>query len=84
MPAGLSNLKPCRVEGVNDELLCGKLTVFENREMRVPLLLAGAQSNRVLQLTLRKRSLRASRRYTASRVLMNRNLLRRTLQHIFS
>ena len=65
-------------------MLCRKLTVFENREMRAPLLLAGAQSNRVLQLTLRKRSLRASRRYTASRVLMNRNLLRRTLQHIFS
>src|SRR5438874_1920312 len=34
MPAGLSNLKPCRVEGVNDELLCGKLTVFENRQTR--------------------------------------------------
>src|SRR5947208_10720894 len=34
MPAGLSNLKPCRVEGVNEELLCGKLTVFENRETR--------------------------------------------------
>ena len=35
MPAGLSNLKPCRVEGVNDELLCGKLTVFENRQTRI-------------------------------------------------
>src|SRR5256885_16088707 len=34
MPAGLSNLKPCRVEGVNEELLCGKLTVFENRQAR--------------------------------------------------
>jgi len=34
MPAGLSNLKPCRVEGVNEELLCGKLTVFENRQTR--------------------------------------------------
>src|SRR5205809_1411798 len=34
MPAGLSNLKPCRVEGVNEELLCGKLTVFENRHTR--------------------------------------------------
>src|SRR6266566_7774283 len=34
MAAGLSNLKPCRVEGVNDELLCGKLTVFENRQTR--------------------------------------------------
>src|SRR5205814_5666812 len=31
---GLSNLKPCRVEGVNEELLCGKLTVFENRQTR--------------------------------------------------
>ena len=31
---GLSKLKPCRVEGVNEELLCGKLTVFENRHTR--------------------------------------------------
>ena len=31
---GLSKLKPCRVEGTNEELLCGKLTVFENRQMR--------------------------------------------------
>jgi pimeloyl-ACP methyl ester carboxylesterase len=31
---GLSKLKPCRVEGVNEELLCGKLAVFENRETR--------------------------------------------------
>src|SRR6266536_694503 len=35
MPAGLSNLKPCRVEGVNEALLCGKLTVFENRQTRI-------------------------------------------------
>ena len=31
---GLSKLKPCRVVGVDEELLCGKLTVFENRERR--------------------------------------------------
>ena len=31
---GLSKLKPCRIEGVDEELLCGKLTVFENRETR--------------------------------------------------
>src|SRR5438270_7512015 len=31
---GSSKLKPCRVEGVNEELLCGKLTVFENRQTR--------------------------------------------------
>ena len=31
---GLSKLKPCRVAGVNEELLCGKLTVFENRQTR--------------------------------------------------
>lgn len=29
---GLSKLKPCRVAGVDEELLCGKLTVFENRK----------------------------------------------------
>ena len=34
LQGGLSKLKPCRVEGVNEELLCGKLTVFENRETR--------------------------------------------------
>ena len=32
--AGLSKLKPCHVAGVDEELLCGKLTVFENRETR--------------------------------------------------
>ena len=31
---GLSKLKACRVDGVDEELLCGKLTVFENRETR--------------------------------------------------
>lgn len=34
LPGGLSKLKPCRVDGVDEELFCGKLTVFENREMR--------------------------------------------------
>jgi pimeloyl-ACP methyl ester carboxylesterase len=27
-------LQPCRLAGIEDELLCGKLTVFENRETR--------------------------------------------------
>ena len=27
-------LKPCRLPGIGEELLCGKLTVFENRERR--------------------------------------------------
>ena len=31
---GLSKLKPCRLAGIDEELLCGKLTVFENRETR--------------------------------------------------
>jgi pimeloyl-ACP methyl ester carboxylesterase len=31
---GLSKLKPCRLGGIDEELLCGKLTVFENRETR--------------------------------------------------
>jgi pimeloyl-ACP methyl ester carboxylesterase len=31
---GLSKLKPCRLPGIHEELLCGKLTVFENRETR--------------------------------------------------
>jgi pimeloyl-ACP methyl ester carboxylesterase len=31
---GLIQLKACRVTGVDEELLCGKLTVFENRETR--------------------------------------------------
>ena len=31
---GLLKLKPCRLPGIREELLCGKLTVFENRETR--------------------------------------------------
>ncbi len=27
-------LKPCKLSGIDEELLCGKLTVFENRERR--------------------------------------------------
>ena len=34
LPGGLSKLKPCRLEGIGEELSCGKLTVFENRETR--------------------------------------------------
>jgi pimeloyl-ACP methyl ester carboxylesterase len=34
LPGGLSKLKPCRVVGIDEELFCGKLTVFENRETR--------------------------------------------------
>jgi pimeloyl-ACP methyl ester carboxylesterase len=34
LPGGLSNLKPCRLAGIDEELFCGKLTVFENRETR--------------------------------------------------
>src|SRR6266487_4446164 len=34
LPGGLSKLKPCRLAGINEELFCGKLTVFENRETR--------------------------------------------------
>ena len=33
-PGALSKLKPCRLAGIDEELLCGKLTVFENRETR--------------------------------------------------
>ena len=33
-PGGLSKLKPCRLARINEELLCGKLTVFENRKTR--------------------------------------------------
>src|SRR4030095_7249477 len=32
LPGGLSKLKPCRLTGIDQELFCGKLTVFENRE----------------------------------------------------
>ena len=31
---GSSKLKPCRLLGIGEELLCGKLTVFENRQTR--------------------------------------------------
>jgi pimeloyl-ACP methyl ester carboxylesterase len=34
LPGGLSKLKPCRLTGIEEELFCGKLTVFENRETR--------------------------------------------------
>jgi len=34
LPDGLSKLKPCRLAGIDEELFCGKLTVFENRETR--------------------------------------------------
>jgi pimeloyl-ACP methyl ester carboxylesterase len=34
LPGGLSKLKPCRLAGIDEELFCGKLTVFEDREKR--------------------------------------------------
>jgi pimeloyl-ACP methyl ester carboxylesterase len=34
MPGGLSKLAPCRLDGIDEELFCGKLTVFENRKQR--------------------------------------------------
>jgi pimeloyl-ACP methyl ester carboxylesterase len=34
LPGALSKLKPCRLDGIDEELFCGKLTVFENRETR--------------------------------------------------
>src|SRR6059058_2498349 len=34
LPGGLSKLKPCRLVGIDEQLFCGKLTVFENRETR--------------------------------------------------
>ncbi len=34
LPGGLSKLKPCRLDGIDEELFCGKLTVFENRQTR--------------------------------------------------
>jgi pimeloyl-ACP methyl ester carboxylesterase len=34
LPGPLSKLKPCRVTGIDEELFCGNLTVFENRETR--------------------------------------------------
>ena len=33
-PGGLSKLKPCRLAGIDEKLLCGKFTVFENRKTR--------------------------------------------------
>ncbi|PYI78707.1 MAG: alpha/beta hydrolase [Verrucomicrobia bacterium] len=33
-PAGLAKLKSCRLHGIDEELLCGHLTVFENRHTR--------------------------------------------------
>jgi pimeloyl-ACP methyl ester carboxylesterase len=33
-PGGLSKLKPCRLAGIGEELLCGKLAVFEDRKGR--------------------------------------------------
>jgi pimeloyl-ACP methyl ester carboxylesterase len=32
LSGGLSKLKPCRLAGIDEELFCGRLTVFENRE----------------------------------------------------
>jgi pimeloyl-ACP methyl ester carboxylesterase len=32
LAGALSKLKPCRLAGIDEELFCGKLTVFENRE----------------------------------------------------
>jgi pimeloyl-ACP methyl ester carboxylesterase len=34
LPGALSKLKPCRLAGIDEELFCGKLPVFENRETR--------------------------------------------------
>jgi pimeloyl-ACP methyl ester carboxylesterase len=34
LPGGLSKLKPCRIPGIDEQLFCGKVTVFENRETR--------------------------------------------------
>ena len=34
LPGGLAKLKKCRLEGIEEELFCGKLSVFENRETR--------------------------------------------------
>ncbi len=34
LPGGLSKLKPCRLDRIDEQLFCGKLTVFENRETR--------------------------------------------------
>jgi len=34
LPGGLSNLEPCRLSGIDEELFCAKHTVFEDRETR--------------------------------------------------
>jgi pimeloyl-ACP methyl ester carboxylesterase len=34
LPGALAKLKQCRLEGIEEELFCGKLSVFENRETR--------------------------------------------------
>jgi pimeloyl-ACP methyl ester carboxylesterase len=34
LPGALSKLQPCRLTGIDEELFCGKLTVFENRKTR--------------------------------------------------
>ena len=34
LPGALSKLKACRLAGIDEELVCGQLTVFENRETR--------------------------------------------------
>jgi pimeloyl-ACP methyl ester carboxylesterase len=34
LTGGLAKLKQCRLEGIDEKLFCGKLTVFENRETR--------------------------------------------------
>ena len=31
---GLAKLRPCRLPGINEQLLCGKFTMFENRQIR--------------------------------------------------
>jgi pimeloyl-ACP methyl ester carboxylesterase len=33
--SGLARLKPCQLSGIDEKLLCGQLTVFENRQTRV-------------------------------------------------
>ena len=33
-PQGLSRLRPCRLPGIDDEVLCGKFRVFESRQTR--------------------------------------------------
>ena len=35
LSGGLSKLKPCRMAGIDEELFCGKLTVFENKKTRI-------------------------------------------------